>query len=355
MPETVFAEKQEFHFSLVLSGTKTIKHEGISAAGASHDLLPYTSALDAEYLEFGEVKSLDNVPVSPNGIVSPVLITKACLELTGAEYKIIEAGSHIKPQINLNLANYIDLEMRPSESIDTGEAMSIEAVQQAYSKGRKIAKEIISDKNLYVIGECVVGGTTTALGVLRALGYKCEGLISSSIPDGNHDLKDSLISKGLEKINREQITRNPLLAIAAMGDPMQAVVLGMVEEFLKNKKKVILAGGTQMMVIAKLAELLNFNLENLSIGTTPWVINDKSAAVFKLSEEIELKTPVLSFKLDEEIEKSNPIFKAYSQGHVKEGVGAGGLMTHLLSCNTVFQNHLNTKLLEIYEKLLCVA
>lgn len=345
----------DFHFSLILSGTKTIKHEGISAAGASHDLLPYTSALDAEYLEFGEVKSLDNVPVSPDGIVSPVLITKACLELSGAEYKIIEAGSHIKPQINLNSQNYTDLELKPAEAVDGGEAMGIEAVQEAYSKGRKAAREIISKKDFFVIGECVVGGTTTALGVLRALGYECEGLISSSIPDGNHDLKNSLINKGLEKINREQIKKNPLLAIATMGDPMQAVVLGMIEELLKNKKKVLLAGGTQMIVVAKLAELLNFNLENLSIGTTPWVINDKSAAVKKLSEELNLITPVHSFELNPEIEKSNPIFKAYSQGHVKEGVGAGGLTTALLISNTISQNDLNTKLLELYEKLLCAA
>ena len=64
-------------FLLVISGTDTINHQGISAAGASHEMLPYTAALDAEFIYHGYTKTLDKLPVSPNGIVSPALISKA--------------------------------------------------------------------------------------------------------------------------------------------------------------------------------------------------------------------------------------------------------------------------------------
>ena len=41
-----------------------------------------------------------------------------------------------------------------------------------------------------VIGESIAAGTTTALGVLRALGYDANEKVSGSMPTNPHDLKN---------------------------------------------------------------------------------------------------------------------------------------------------------------------
>jgi NaMN:DMB phosphoribosyltransferase len=102
-------------FFLVIGGTKTIKHPGISAAGASHELLPYTAALDAEYICLGKTLSLDSIPVSPAGIVSPALISRKCLELLKMPVRVINAGAPVTPQLSDEWMT--DLGALPAESV----------------------------------------------------------------------------------------------------------------------------------------------------------------------------------------------------------------------------------------------
>ena len=49
-----------------------------------------------------------------------------------------------------------------------------------------------------VIGESIPGGTTTALGVLSALGVKAEGKVSSTLPENPHSLKAETVKAGLK-------------------------------------------------------------------------------------------------------------------------------------------------------------
>ena len=51
----------------------------------------------------------------------------------------------------------------------------------------KLAKAV----DYLVIGESIPGGTTTALGVLSALGVKAEGKVSSTLPENPHSLESS--------------------------------------------------------------------------------------------------------------------------------------------------------------------
>ena len=132
-------------FLLVISGTDTIKHQGISAAGASHEMLPYTAALDAEFIYYGHTNTLDKLPVSPNGIVSPTLISKACLNLLGMDILIVDTGAHIKPQ-----CPYISIREKPSRDISTGQAMDYDEVNELYQAGKKFTETIKSYNQIIV-------------------------------------------------------------------------------------------------------------------------------------------------------------------------------------------------------------
>ncbi|MBT6844106.1 MAG: TIGR00303 family protein [Candidatus Melainabacteria bacterium] len=318
-------------FILVISGTDTIKHPGISAAGASQEMLKYTAALDAEFIYHGQTKTLDQLPASPNGIVSPALISKACLSLLGIPSVIIDAGAHIKPQ-----CPYIQVRYQPAADISTGKAMTRNDVLELILTGNELAEEFSKFDKL-IIAECVVGGTTTALGLLSAMGYDCAGMVSSSFPNGNHALKREIIEQGLA--NRPASSnKDAIQDLAAMGDPSQALIAGLVQG---SKQEVTLAGGTQMLAIAALIKSLGKKAQ-FSISPSPWVIKDQSAKFFELHQlvcpEIEIKSQGLkacqSLELEDKVKELSglelkDIFARYNEGHVKEGVGMGALLTEL--------------------------
>ena len=324
-------------FILVISGTDTIKHPGISAAGATQDMLKYTAALDAEFIYHGKVKTLPELPVSPDGIVSPALISKACLNLMHIPSIIIDAGAHVKPQ-----CPYIQVRYQPSADISTGKAMTRHEVLELILTGNELAEEF-ADFDELIIAECVVGGTTTALGLLTALGYDCLDMVSSSFPNGNHALKREIIEQGLSRRNEAKTgvkTDDGLSALAAMGDPSQALIAGLVQG---SKQEVTLAGGTQMLAIAALIKRLGKEAQ-FSISPSPWVIKDQSAKFFELHQlvcpEIEIKNLELkacqSLELEDKVKELSglelkDIFARYDEGHVKEGVGMGALLTRLIS------------------------
>lgn len=320
-------------------------------------MLKYTAALDAEFIYQGECKTLDYLPVSPSGIVSPALISKACLNLLNAEILIVDLGAHIKPQ-----CPYLAFRDLPSRDISSGQAMSYEEVLDLFNAGKKLAEELKTKKYPeIIIAECVVGGTTTALGLLSALGYECYGILSSSFPDGNHELKETLVRAGLKRASELNsnfdllVQEDPLHAVAALGDPIQAWIAGLSITLSKNSVNHTLAGGTQMLavkaLIKKLKDACQFDVQ---IVTTPWVVEDKSANFKRLAAQCFATEyhyaqifDILNLpKLNQEIEllsqksctrplKFSEIVELYSQGHVKEGVGMGALLHSLLSCTAL--------------------
>ena len=193
-----------------------------------------------------------------------------------------------------------------------------------------------------MVAECVVGGTTTAYYTLRALGYDCAGLVSSSLPSGNHHIKEEIISQALLK---HKPSDNPLSHI---GDPMQVVAAGLSIAAVEKNIPVTLAGGTQMIAVKALVDRLSDNID-LVISPSPWVMNDKSANFTKLLELVSPNTKVeyckepysdtlglavkeLSLKACAREITLVEIISQYDQGHVKEGVGMGALL-NLLSLN----------------------
>ena len=84
-------EGKEFLFSFVISYTETAEIPGITVAGADPDFLKFTPPADAEFLHYGFCKSIDVIPMTPDGKPTPALLTKAALESAGIPQVVINA------------------------------------------------------------------------------------------------------------------------------------------------------------------------------------------------------------------------------------------------------------------------
>ena len=85
---------------------------------------------------------------------------------------------------------------------------------------------------------------------------------------------------------------------------------------------VILAGGTQMTAVLALADVIGYDKDRVALGTTSYIVDDKSANLLEIVKSIS-DIPVLSINPKLEDSKFSGLH-AYSEGFVKEGVGAGG-------------------------------
>lgn len=307
-------------FILVIGSTETALIPGLSAAGKNIEALKKTPSLDADFLKFPIEKYKKDIPVSPNGIPSPVIISKAIIELLGLEVLIIDTGAFLKPE-----CDYINLSMGSSKCISTGNALGPVKTNFLLQKGEKLANKL-SNYPYFVIGECIPGGTTTALSLLCALGINAFNLISSSFPEGNHMLKNHTVQDALMKHHNlfSKIRKDPIKACEFFGDTVQPFICGFIKGAQKLEKPILLAGGSQMVAIHYLTKLiLEYDPHYTIVGTTSWIAADKNANIKKLAALTEV--PILSSNLNFKNSGLDGL-KAYEDGHIKEGVGAGGLM-----------------------------
>jgi uncharacterized protein (TIGR00303 family) len=186
-----------------------------------------------------------------------------------------------------------------------------------------LGKELAKLSALVVIGESIPGGTTTALAVLTALGVDAEFKVSSSMPDNPHALKNRVVRSALARSGIRPGKISAVEAVTKVGDPMMASVAGIARGALDGGSKVMLAGGTQMTAVILLMKLLGTRLGNLCAGTTSYVLDDATSDLAGLASVISPELPILSCDLHLG-ESVKPGLRAFSQGFVKEGVGAGG-------------------------------
>ena len=92
-------ENKQFTFSLVISYTETCEIPGITIAGADKEFLKFTSPADSEYLNFGHCKSIDTIPMSPDGKPTPALLTRVALDVAKISHVVINAGSKVEPKM----------------------------------------------------------------------------------------------------------------------------------------------------------------------------------------------------------------------------------------------------------------
>lgn len=311
-------------FVCIVSYTATCEIPGITVAGASPELLKYTSPADAEFLYYGRCKCIDKVPITPDGKPTPAIITRAALKLSNIPFFVIDAGSKIKPSIP-----YMSFNIQSGKNIKFGNGLPMDEVKQAFEYGIILGKQLGKTNSMVVIGESIPGGTTTALGVLTALGIDAVGKTSSSMPQNPHALKNQIVSDGMKKANISygSLRDDPLRAVSFLGDPMMPAVAGIVDGVLRSDSShVMLAGGTQMAAILALLKFLGRPLKRISIGTTIYVAEDKSSNLTNLVNAI--SNGIRVYKSDPHLARSlHPGLQSYAKGFVKEGVGAGGVST----------------------------
>ncbi len=314
-------------YACILSFTKTGILPGISAAGITPQERQYTALADGQFL--AGTNSQYSLPTLKAGI-SPAVISRAVI--TQQEIPLYLLSTGLPDRLS---AAYIELPQVIAEPVHTGRAMGYEQVLGLFEAGldwgRKLAGQCAN--SYLILGECVVGGTTTAQAVLTALGYEVAGQMSSSHLESNHQQKQALVAQGLRGW-REWGARSPLGVIAAVGDPMQAVAAGITLS-ASQKVGVLLAGGSQMLAVYALTRALSTQAnspqtqkERIVVGTTRWVIDDKTADTVAIAEAI--GAPYLASEINF-TQSPYPQLRAYERGFVKEGVGAGGcaIASHL--------------------------
>ena len=332
-------------FACILGFTATGLIPGISAAGATPADREYTAIADAEFLALGVQQNYAHpLPILEAG-VSPTFISRAVVEALNIPTYIFNAGLPHQPTVdNINLGGIA------AQCLSSGQAMPLDKVQHLFNQGLSWGEKLAARSDYLIIGECVVGGTTTALALLTALGIEAAGMVNSSHPNCNHTQKWSVVQTGLLNAKIANQSRDPLTLVAAIGDPMQIVGAGMAIA-ASRVGGVMLAGGTQMLAVFALIEAI-VNYHNLSaqlsqivVGTTRWVAEDPTGNTVGLAKVIG-GVPLLATGLSFATSRY-PSFRAYSRGYVKEGVGAGGCA---IAAN-LQQNWTSTQLLKLIETL----
>ena len=332
-------------FACVLGFTATGLIPNISAAGATPKDREYTAIADAEFLAKGAQANYQHpLPILEAGL-SPTFISRAVIEELNIPTYIFNAGLLHEPTVDT-----IDLGGIAAACVSSSKAMPIKKVRHLFKQGLKWGEKLANTAEYLIIGECVVGGTTTALALLTALGIEARGMVNSSHPNCNHSQKWSVVRAGLANVERSNHQNDPLALVAAVGDPMQIVVAGMAIA-ASRYVGVMLAGGTQMLAIYALIKEISVyhsvsaHLSQIVVGTTRFVAEDPTGDTISLAKAIG-GVPLLTTDLDFS-NSQYPGFRAYSSGYVKEGVGAGGcaIATHLQ------QNWTSTQLIAVIETL----
>jgi len=315
-----------FKIFLVIAGTNTSQIPGISAAGLDAKSRRITALADAEFLLKGASKDHKyKLPLLSAG-VTPALISHVCSKLINVNPFIVPLGIGVKPYFDHLVVE--DRNLGPSNCLTTGKSMTRERVLNLYERGLAIGK---SSKQPILISESVPGGTTTAQAVMEAFGLQVSSLVGSSLFKAPRELKSKVIRKGLLNSNLKT-NFDSFDVISSVGDPFQAFSMGLLIGGRLANQPVLLSGGSQMLaVILLVLEFLDTKnkdgfIDEVFIATTRWLLKDNSLKnLLNLINEkydvnlVGLASP-LNFKSS--IHKE---LKDYELGHVKEGVGAGGI------------------------------
>ena len=308
-------------FICVISHSDTSSVAGITAAGANPELVKYTPSADTEFLYYGSCKCIDQIPITPEGIPSPALISRAALRLSKIPFLVIDAGSKVKP-----LIPFISFGQNPGQNIETGHAVDKSAVERAFEYGNMLGEQLGNAFDLVVLGESIPGGTTTALGVLHALGVDARYKVSSSMQKNPHTLKNQVLQRAIlnSGITFAKLKNSPIEAISRLGDPMMPSIAGISQGVISAGGNVLLSGGTQMAAILAILRSLGTKMRHLLVGTTVYVANDDSSDLLGLIRSISKEVTILAADLHMQ-ESSIQGLTTFSEGFVKEGVGAGGI------------------------------
>lgn len=297
-------------FLCIISNTDTGKIPGLSAAGTTPELTDYTPGADAELVETNRIITMPELPEAPGGSPTPAIVTKAALNLTGIPSLFVASGLRMKPAVPFT-------ELGGSAGSDIRKSPALPGARALYENAALLGKKLARLSDCVFIAESIAGGTTTALAVLRALGY--EGNVSSSFQSNPTELKQKVVAQALNRagIRDGGLKSDPMRAVEQVGDPMMPAALGLMKGLAGCK--VVLAGGTQMAAVLALGKALGIQ-GDISIATTKYIIEDKTASFKEIVQSV--GRPY--YYSDPGLENSKiPPVQIYAQGYVKEGVGMG--------------------------------
>lgn len=299
-------------FALVVGATETAAVDGISAAGANPRLLDHTPPADAELVAYGGPVYAPTVPVSPGGCPTPALVTRAVRELLDVDLLVVDGGLAAP-----TAAPTVDVGATPGA--DLRDPTPVPDASEVFERAKRVGAA--TDGPL-VVGESVPGGTTTALGVLAALGEPFG--VSSSLPTNPVELKRRVVAEALAASDLEPgaLSSRPLEAVARMGDPVLAAVAGLVVGAAERDGSVTLAGGTQMVAAAALVRHAGVD-HPLRLATTSFVDGDETADVRVAADELDLDLTVTDPGFDR---LDHDGLAHYAEGVGKEGAGMGGAL-----------------------------
>ncbi|MDO9323369.1 MAG: TIGR00303 family protein [Methanoregula sp.] len=295
-------------FCAILGNTLLSTVPGVSGAGSTPENTLLTPILDAELIVQGAITSHPIKPNTPTGCPTPASITRSMMELCDMQPLFINAGLRHTPTVPcLDVYGQIGEDPRFRDAVPQAKRL--------FEQGKRIGTFLSTSTDLIVLGECVPGGTTTALCVLRALGY--DASVSSSFSDNPVSQKEDICRIVLARINEDHITA-PLDVLKYAGDPMMPVAAGISSTYSGH---LLLAGGTQMLAVSAIIKAMGLPLP--SVVTTSYVRDDTSANVAQIAQRIGVN-----------IHYVDPGFgnighaglARYCIGEVKEGMGAGGAM-----------------------------
>lgn len=295
-------------FALILSNSLVSTIDGVSGAGESPAKSLMVPPLDAELIINGEITSIDMTPNTPTGCPTPAVLTLAMMDLIGMKPLMIAAG--LNHEITVP-----HIQLGEKAGGDPREGKAVPNAKKLYDKGRWLGEYLSQSHDLLILGECLPGGTTTALCVLRALGYQAK--VSSCLVENPVSIKEKIATEAVEKIQKSNIT-DPLEIISMIGDPMIPVAAGIAEGY---RGKLFLAGGTQMLAAAAFIRALGNTVPD--IVTTSYVYNDKTASFKETAAAIGADSYYVDPKFDS---IGHEGLARYAKGEIKEGSGAGGAM-----------------------------
>ncbi|MFB6299473.1 MAG: nicotinate-nucleotide--dimethylbenzimidazole phosphoribosyltransferase [Halobacteriales archaeon] len=325
-------------FVIAAGSTETARIDGISAAGADGELLVHTPSADAEILSYGRLIRAPAVPVSPTGCPTPAVITRAVRDCLEFDTLVLDAGL-ARP----TGAPTVSLTATPGR--DIREPIAVPGADEIIESARQIGRSIPDDV-LYV-GETIPGGTTTALGVLRALGI--EGTVSSSLSTNPIARKERIVADGLaaSDLGSGDAAGDPRAAIRQMGDPVLAALFGLVSGALGSNTEVTLAGGTQLLAVGALLRHAD-RTDPIALATTRFVADDETATLKETATALDLSLTVT----DPGFDASDHVAMArYAAGEAKEGVGMGGALA-LVEESTTSMATVRERITAVYDQLL---
>ncbi len=290
-------------FVLCIGNTMTAEIPGITVAGESPELIKFTPPADAELLCYGHCKSIPFPPATPDGKPTPALITYTALRLTGIPLFVVDSGLIEKPKMPFYSVN-----APVGRNIAEESAMDLKKAEESFEYAKIVGREISKEFDVLMVGESIPAGTTTAGAVLKAMGLNPK--VSSSMPENPVNIKQEVIDRAVSRVK----SQNPIEIVAEIGDPVLLTVSGIAAG---SKKPVILAGGTQMAAVSQVVKRLKPDAE-IYIATTKYVAEDETADIAEISAvDVIASDPGLG-------SSSKAGLRAYEEGFVKEGVGAGG-------------------------------